>query len=497
MKVIHFLNLLLFFLCFYENAFARPSDQEMVAIIREMAEPSPTKRIFYIWVSKKDRDNILFDGKVTPEIYGYFMQFKAHFSLAGPGLYVYKSPENGLLEGEVLIQMETEPGYRYLDLSDEKILKSLREKGVILEDVYRLNSNVALNIPDKWPLDLGVEYDPEKVDEVLYDIYQPKIVFKSHEGVKVTSFSGKGLSLDTLTDVLLHNDLSKEQEKYFLDSVKANIKKRVKRYIALLDPENKISKEKRAREFYKLKMGTYEGYEYGTSESDYIDLGIYLSYFEKVLSKKDLRKIAHLMLGGINYENVIFELDWYSEVLKHLSKSDTSEMVRNVEPHIKAFDYGLSFLKATGDALSKKNVSKIVEVMLPLLTDSTEGSELLKDISYREYYREHIQQRAPTLRELAEEIDKEEDTNRRHFLLLQLGMEHDRPGSLKRYQEENDGFDKDYTLSTKDRQKIIDRMLEFAQSEHELHSWPLFPSELERAIQKFRSSGCNNSLKKE
>lgn len=205
-------------LCFYGNAFASLSDQEKINIIRGVAVPSP-KQTFYKWVSKTDKNAILIDGEITPEIYEYFMRFKGHFSLAGPGIYVNTNPKNGFLEGEVLIQVEAQEGYRYLDLSDKEILNFLEEEGITLEDVHRLNSNVAL-----------ISY------ETLRDAFHRKVVFKGARGIKITSFTGKGWVLSDLGDLVLDiSYYSEEHGESLLDPIKEDIQKRAERYIALLD----------------------------------------------------------------------------------------------------------------------------------------------------------------------------------------------------------------------------------------------------------------------
>ena len=181
------INFLILFLClvFYDHSFANLSDDEKIEIIRELATPLPEKeRVFYKWVSKKDRDNILLDGPVTPEIYEHFMQFKGDFSLGGPGIYADTVIEKSLLEGgDALIQIETVSEYREIWMSDKDTLKALEEKGVSLKDLYRLKSNIALR---------GFYKKLHKYRATK------KVVFKGEKDLKITTFTGQGIPLDKL-----------------------------------------------------------------------------------------------------------------------------------------------------------------------------------------------------------------------------------------------------------------------------------------------------------
>lgn len=492
-KVIHFMILSLS-LYFYGNAFASLSDQEKIDIIREQAEPSDTKQTFYKWVPKRDRDNILSDGKITLEIYKYFTRFKVHFSLAGPGIYAYASPPTlgDLLEGEILIQLETQPGYRRLFLS-RKTLQSLEEKEVTLEDIFRLQSNVALLSS------------------------QGNVVLKGPEGVKITPFNGEGVALSELSNLAVA-ELSEEQKRGLFNSIKEEIQKRAEKYIALLDPQRQISEEELSRELYKLAG---EVPDLLPDEPLFVDVGNEFFFFHEILSIETLKTIIKYMVSKDNYRYVL-QVFSNSPFTDHLSSSDKLTVVENMKQKIDTIDTAekaISFLTAftmVGDHnLSKTDVSRLVDV--PLLSIQ-EGIELLKDTSYSSYYEHFIKEKAPTLKELAKDIERTFGFN-----LLNSGSESTMLDTLREIAKNTEnrmleralrefrlevlspgitqklvsrGFGKNYTLSSEDRKKIINKMLQLAQSEHELHSWPLFPDERERAITKFRGLQCQNSLKK-
>ena len=203
----------------YSYSFSDLTDMEKISRMRQLADPSPEKGTFYKWVSKKDRD-ILTDGKMTPEAYKYFMQFKGHFYLAGPGLYSYSLPSDGMLGGgEILIQIETQPGYRYLNLSDINTLNSLKEAGITLQDIYKLNSHMALIVPGKEFSELNKD-ELKESPTILYETSQPAVVFKGEIGIKITPFTGKEWSLPDLEEIVLDPHCSAEQKKGFLNSIK-------------------------------------------------------------------------------------------------------------------------------------------------------------------------------------------------------------------------------------------------------------------------------------
>ena len=80
-----------------------------------------------------------------------------------------------------------------------------------------------------------------------------------------------------------------------------------------------------------------------------------------------------------------------------------------------------------------------------------------------------------------------------HFVIRNFSIEVQSPGTFQREYEISNGFINDYVLSKKDRKRIINKILPFIQSEHELNFLPLFQDEREKAIQSFR---CRKPFKK-
>lgn len=171
-----------FWLCFLYPLFISPvlaemSDQEKREFIESLAEPSKEKRVFYRWQTEARQKQLLEAGEMTPEIYERAMAIDDVF--AGSGIYVAGDPISSSNYGNTIIQVELEPGYKYLNLLDGKVQKKLRSVGLTEEDVYRLNPRVAVS-----------------------DIKERRRswwVLKAQEGVKFKAFSPKRLSLFELS----------------------------------------------------------------------------------------------------------------------------------------------------------------------------------------------------------------------------------------------------------------------------------------------------------
>lgn len=492
---------LLFFIVFGNVSFAKTSDQEKINIIKQLAKPSPEKTVSYKWVSKKDKDNLFPDGQISLEIYESFMNFKEDFDIAGPGIYVNAPPEERPPSGEVLLQIETQPGYRFLNLSDETTLRTLKEQDISLKDVYRLDSGIALE---------GFETS----NHPIYSKY--RFVFKGKEDLKITPFTGKGIPLFKLMDIVLSlDDLPPENERFFLLSIQKDLKERVEKYISIMEKD--ISKKELEREFSQqfaadilytkasslIPLSKFPHIQIG---DDLLFLGSGGSGNKNILPKKYLRKIAKYMLEKSGYSNIFIILKETFSILSHLSTSDKLELVDKVIDQIVTFDDGLYFLEEAGVHLPKKGISKVVNKIIPLIKTAQEGTKLLKDSTYNNYYKENFQEPPPKLLELAKKFMDDEPNTKFHddklkaeaaqkmakFLLEILN-----PGMLQESKKIEAGLHNRYTLSSKDREKIIDRTLEFVQSEAELIALPLLPEEMKETIEKFISFQCKRSISKE
>ena len=149
---------------------AEMSDDEKRAFIENLAEPSKEKMALYRWQSEETAKELLESGEITE-----FYKNNSHYNLdsrnnSGAGLYVAEDMITTSNYGPIIVQVEVEPGYRFLDLSDKTVIRKLKEKGVSLEDVYTLNPKVAVRDVDRFGND--------------FKIKSKRWVLKASEGIK-------------------------------------------------------------------------------------------------------------------------------------------------------------------------------------------------------------------------------------------------------------------------------------------------------------------------
>ena len=96
---------------------AQMSDEEARAFLENLAKPSTEKRVFYRWQSEEAAENLLEAGEMTPKLYKHYMSFQDSF--AGTGMYVAEDVVSSIDYGGHIIQVELEPGYKYLNLLDK------------------------------------------------------------------------------------------------------------------------------------------------------------------------------------------------------------------------------------------------------------------------------------------------------------------------------------------------------------------------------------------
>lgn len=407
---------LLFLLFANNSSLADISDPEKINIIRQAAKSSSEGRIFYRWVSKQDRDTVLKNGLVSSEAYESFMKFKEDIKVAGPGLYMNHLLRRGVLDGETVLKIVTKRGYRFLDLSDRKAVTELAEQGVSLEDVYRLDSGVAL--------------------EGLRGYSKYDLVFKGREGLRIATFTGKEVSLYELVQIFFVDlNLPQEIEDNFLSSIQKYIRERAGTYISIM--EKNTSEEERNKEIFQQLVNDPASILSSLDLPVYVQIGYYLLMLgsigkernANILPKTNLRKMAKYILASDNYGNVLRILG-ENRLLPYLSPSDRSEVVQRVTEQINSKADGLEFLKDARGSLTRRNTSKIISAIIPFFTTLQDGAEFLAD----------------------------------------------------------------FDLYLKDKKKIADKMLEFAQSEEDIRSLVLPPADLEMIIEQFRHRQCKNSI---
>ena len=130
------------------------------------------------------QDGLINAGEMTSEIHQSLMRGKYEKPIYA-GLYVSEDIGSPSAYGNNLIQVEVDPGYRFLHASNEVRIK-LRKQGISKEDVYRLGSQLA--VPD--PL----------TSDPLISIAYSWWILKAREGIKFQPFSTDGISLKELEE---------------------------------------------------------------------------------------------------------------------------------------------------------------------------------------------------------------------------------------------------------------------------------------------------------
>ena len=356
---------------FIDSALARLprlSDKEKREFIESLAKPSKEKKVFYRWQSEAAGKNLIEANEMTPQLYNYFMN---HNGISGAGLYIAEDITSSSRFGNTLIQVEVEPGYKFLDLSDPHINKQLWEKKIAHSDIYRLNPKVAVknNSRDPW------------------------WVLKSREGIKFKPFSSQRVSLDTLANSY-HNLLGKPQGNFFKTSIREDILRRAQTDSFVLEsPFVEILEEEYGREYVQETIKSHiasrppiktlsEGTKILKNTGEYLSISDrkritnmaikispkniqesidFLEYAKDVLSNAD-RKIITDMTKNIPAQSLQESIDFLEYAKDMLSKSDRKRiaaMAIKVSP--KNMQESIDFLEYAKDVLSNADINKLVD----------------------------------------------------------------------------------------------------------------------------------------
>ena len=146
---------------------------------------------------------LLKSGEWTQDLYNDFMNSpldsQTKESPRNTGLYATGSVHSSREFGDTLIQVEVEPGYKYLNLGDPSVRRKLKEKGITEIDWAALNPKIGMKRAD-WR------------------------VFKNREGVRFKPFDSKKFKLKDLSDTYEH--LNSRQKQFFASAVKDDIAQR-------------------------------------------------------------------------------------------------------------------------------------------------------------------------------------------------------------------------------------------------------------------------------
>ena len=296
------------------------SEDEARAFIESLAKPSTEKRVFYRWQVEKVKENLLKAGKMTPKMYEHFMDQRGR---AGGGLYVSENIISSSEYGDTLIKVELEPGYKYLDLTDEKIKAKIKSKGLVPEIIYLLSPRVAIK----------------------YDKVNPHWVLKDQAGVNFKAFSPQGININHLNRVYL------KTKKHFSlrESIKHEVSKRVK------DLYGKTLSELELKNLLETKI---------KADSD---LGIFLYINSADLKEKEsiLNKSISLMKTSEEGKNL----------LNHVKDLEQRELILNkVIPRIETAREGSNLLLYT---INTKERELIFNKSLSLIRSARDAESLL------------------------------------------------------------------------------------------------------------------------
>ena len=315
------------FICFLyfllsDFSFANMSEDEARSFIESLAKPSTEKRVFYRWQSEISRDNLLKSGKMTPRLHKHFM---SHTGVADGGLYVSEDIVSSNYFGDSIIKVELEPGYKYLDLTDEEINTKIKSKGLSITDVYNLKPRVA------------VKYDSDK----------PHWVLKDQTGVKFKSFSFKGIKTRDLSHVYMA-----KKDQLLRTSIKHEISKRLYKLYEKKLPDHKLE------DMLQLRIK-------GDS-----DLGVFLSK-----TVKDPREKESILDRSISLIKTSTDGE---SLLEHIESTEQRKRILNkVIPLIKTARGGANLLAYT---MNDKERELIFNKSFSVIKSFGDGSYLLNRI---------------------------------------------------------------------------------------------------------------------
>ena len=137
---------------------------------------------------------------------------------AGEGIYVSVDLHSSAILGDTLVQVEVDPGYKYLDLADKRVLEKLRAKGISYKDIRTLDPQVAIRD--------------------VREGFKSWWVLKTGKGVKVKPFSSQKIPLEVLERSYFKmeaiNDDYENKQKSFLRIIRKDIQSRAKKDFSVL-----------------------------------------------------------------------------------------------------------------------------------------------------------------------------------------------------------------------------------------------------------------------
>ncbi|MDE0092445.1 MAG: hypothetical protein OXN83_04065 [Oligoflexia bacterium] len=288
------------------------SDGQKRAFIESLAETSQEKQVFYRWQSEKVANNLLRAGEMTPQIYNHFMS--KNDTWAGAGLYVAEDIVSSHMYGNAIIQVELEPGYRYLNLRDKEVLEKLKSAGLTNKDVYELNPRVAVTDIKEG---------------------QPYWVLKKQEGVTFKTFSPQGIPLKDLETAFIL-----KRSPAFLSIIQEETLRRAKQDLSSIVASPLIE----------------------VLETEYSEQSIRSAVRNRISSLENIEEGRNLLI--------------FTE--KYLELEDEKALVRNILPLIKTVKEGNRFLFDTQKYLEPEEQKTVLRKTISLIETLEEAESTLR-----------------------------------------------------------------------------------------------------------------------
>ncbi len=194
-KLMTLIALLLSLFFFNDLCFANElSPEEKRDFIESLATPSTEERVFYRWQPKEVAQKLLSAGEMTQELYEHYVGTEMYSKPAiagrtGKGLYVAENRNSSSHYGDSIIKVVVSAGYPFIDLNDERIKARLQEKGISLEEAYKLKLRVAIKdsatlgriVSDTWwclKKPEGIQFKPVANQELIANFKYATLEYK-------------------------------------------------------------------------------------------------------------------------------------------------------------------------------------------------------------------------------------------------------------------------------------------------------------------------------
>ncbi|MBF0362895.1 MAG: hypothetical protein HQK49_17885 [Oligoflexia bacterium] len=189
---LHFVLIFVYSYAIFNTVYA--GEKEMIEEIIKLSKPLPSDKIFYTWTNKKSAQRRISEGVFTDQEYQKMLERAKNDpqrgihnrALAGSGIYIAEDPYSSSIYGSeiytdegALLEVKVDKGTPYIDLTMGNVVKELNEKGIKVEDVYKLNPAIL----------------------VKYCLENDWWVVKTNQGIHFREVTGHNLTEDDLSNL--------------------------------------------------------------------------------------------------------------------------------------------------------------------------------------------------------------------------------------------------------------------------------------------------------